>query len=150
MYKIIFFADSYKHFESAIKEYEKRLGKSIEIIKLKPSKKKDEISIIDDETNILNEKLKDISGYKILLYITGEIFSTEKLSQIIEDKKQNFGNIIFIIGGAYGINIEKLKNMIDLKLSFSPMTFPHSMAYLILLEQIYRIEMIKKGSSYHH
>lgn len=150
MYKIIFFADSYKHFENAIKEYEKRLWKNIEIIKLKPSKKKDEISIIDDETNILNEKLKDISWYKILLFITWEIFSTEKLSQIIETKKQNFWNIIFIIGGAYWINIEKLKDKIDLKLSFSHMTFPHSMAYLILLEQIYRIEMIKKWSNYHH
>ncbi len=150
MYKIIFFADSYKHFEDAIKEYEKRLWKSIEIIKLKPSKKKDEVSIIEDETNILNEKLKDISWYKILLYITWEIFSTEKLSKIIEAKKQNFWNIVFIIGWAYWVNIEKLKDKIDLKFSFSPLTFPHSLAYLILLEQIYRIEMIKKWSSYHH
>ena len=150
MYKIIFFADSYKHFEISIKEYEKRLWKSIEIIKLKPSKKKDEISIIEDETNILNEKLKDLSWYKILLYITWEIFSTEKLFKIIEAKKQNFWNIVFIIGWAYWVNIEKLKDKIDLKFSFSPLTFPHSLAYLILLEQIYRIEMIKKWSSYHH
>ena len=58
MYRIILFSDSYKHFELAIKEYEKRLGKDIEIIKLKPSKRKTEFEIIDEETSILKEKLE--------------------------------------------------------------------------------------------
>jgi 23S rRNA pseudoU1915 N3-methylase RlmH len=56
--KIIIFSDSFKHFEDAIKEYEKRLYKEIEIIKLKPSKRKEEQEIISEETNILREKLE--------------------------------------------------------------------------------------------
>lgn len=150
MYKILLFADTYKHFEESIKEYEKRLWKNIEIIKLKPSKKNEINDIIKDETDILNEKLKEIKGYKILLYIDWKVISTQDLAKEIELKKQNFSNIIFIIWWAYGVDIEKIKDKIDLKLSFSPMTFPHSLAYLILLEQIYRIEMIKKWSWYHH
>lgn len=150
MYKLILFSDSYKHFDEAIKEYEKRLSKNIEIIKLKPSKRKNESEIIEEETNILKEKLEKLKWFKILLYIEWKVISTELLSELVEKNKQTFWDIVFIIWWAYGVDYEKIANNIDLKLSFSPMTFPHSMAYLILLEQIYRIEMIKKWSWYHH
>lgn len=150
MIKIYLFSDTHKHFAQAIEEYEKRLGKEIEIIKLKPSKRKEEKEIILEETLILKEKLQKEKGYKILLYITGKIFSTESLYELVESKKQHFWDIIFIVWGAYGVEIWLLDGLIDTKMSFSPMTFPHAMAYLILLEQIYRIWMIKKWSWYHH
>jgi 23S rRNA (pseudouridine1915-N3)-methyltransferase len=150
MIKIIIFSDSYKHFEKTIEEYEKRLWKNIEIIKIKPSKRKEEKEIIEEETKILHEKLEKEKWYKIILYITWEMLSTEKLFELFETKKQNYSNIVFVVWWAYGVDIKKIENQIDFKLSFSKMTFPHSMAYLILLEQIYRIEMIKKWSSYHH
>ncbi|MDD5769735.1 MAG: 23S rRNA (pseudouridine(1915)-N(3))-methyltransferase RlmH [Candidatus Gracilibacteria bacterium] len=150
MIKIIIFSDSFKHFEESIKEYEKRLVKDIEVIKLKPSKRKEISEIILEETKDLKEKLEKTKGFKILLYISGEQLSTERFLELIEKQSQNFGNIVFIIGGAYGVELEMIKNLIDFKLSFSNMIFPHNMAYLILLEQIYRIITIKKGSSYHH
>lgn len=150
MIKIIIFSDSFKHFETSIKEYEKRLLREVEIIKLKPSKKKTEKEIIIEETNTLKEKLLKENGFKILLYINWDILSTEKLWEFIESKFQNFSDIIFIVWWAYWVDYEKIKENIDFKLSFSPMTFPHILAYLILLEQIYRILMIKKWSQYHH
>ena len=149
MIKIIIICDTFKHFEAPIKEYENRLWKEIEIIKLKPSKKKEIQEIIKEETQVLNQKLEFLKGFKILLYINWKEFSTEKLSEYIESKKQNYSDIIFIIWWAYWVEESFVKN-VDLLLSFSPMTFPHSMAFLILLEQIYRINMIKKGSGYHH
>lgn len=150
MYKIIIFSDTFKHFENPIKEYEKRLGKDIEVIKLKPSKWKSQELIIEEETNVLKEKLEKIKWYKILLFIEWNIISTEKLWELVEKAKQNYSDIVFIIWWAYGVDIKKIDNLINFKLSFSPMTFPHSMAFLILTEQIYRIEMIKKWSWYHH
>lgn len=150
MYKIIIFSDTFKHFEIAIKEYEKRLGKDIELIKLKPSKGKTSELIIEEETNILKEKLEKTKWFKILLFIEWNILSTEKLSQLVEKNKQNYSDIIFVIWWAYWVDIKKIDNLINFKLSFSPMTFPHSMAFLMLIEQIYRIEMIKKWSWYHH
>lgn len=150
MIKIIIFSDSFKHFETSIKEYEKRLWREVEIIKLKPSKKKTEKEIIIEETNTLKEKLLKENGFKILLYINWDILSTEKLWEFIESKFQHFSDIIFIVWWAYWVDYEKIKENIDFKLSFSPMTFPHILAYLILLEQIYRILMIKKWSQYHH
>lgn len=122
----------------------------MEILKLKPSKRKEEKEIIQEETLILKEKLQKEKWYKILLFITGKVISTESLYEMIEAKKQHFSDIVFIVWGAYGVDISQLEEIIDFKLSFSPMTFPHAMAYLILLEQIYRVWMIKKWSGYHH
>lgn len=150
MIKIIIFSDSFKHFEDAIKEYEKRLWREVEIIKLKPSKKKNENEIILEETNILKDRISKENWFKILLYINWDILSTEKFWSFIESKFQTFSDIVFIVWWAYWVDYEKIKENIDFKLSFSPMTFPHNMAYLVLLEQIYRIFMIKKWSQYHH
>jgi len=149
MLKIIIFADSYKHFNKAIEEYEKRLWKNIEIIKLKPSKNKKINEIIKNETSILNKRLSSEKWFKILLDINWKNLSSKELNSLIEEKKHNFSNIIFIIWWAYWLDIEKL-NSINLKISFSKMTFPHSLVYLMLLEQIYRTIMIKKWSWYHH
>ncbi len=150
MIKIYLFSDTHKHFSQAIEEYEKRLWKEIEIIKLKPSKRKEEKEITQEESHILKEKLSKEKWYKILLYITGKVISTESLFELVESKKQHFWDIIFVVWWAYGVDISQIDNLIDYKLSFSPMTFPHALAYLLLLEQIYRVAMIKKWSWYHH
>jgi len=150
MYKIIIFSDSYKHFDESIKEYEKRLKFDIEVIKLKPSKKNNISQIIDEETSILKEKLEKIKWYKILLHIEWKILSTRKLYELIEKKFLEFWNIVFVVWWAYWIDLNKINKMIDFKLSISEMTFPHNMAYLILLEQIYRIINIKNWTWYNH
>lgn len=150
MFKIIIFSDSFKHFEDAIKEYEKRLSREVEVIKLKPSKKQEVSQIISEETSLLKEKLEKIKWYKILLFINGKEFSSEDFCNLCEAKIQTHSDIVFIVWWAYGVDLEKIENLIDLKFSFSPMTFPHSMAYLILLEQIYRVLNIKKWTWYHH
>jgi len=53
MIKIISFVDSFKHYEEPIKEFQKRLGKQVNFIKLKPSKRKESNLIIDDESKVL-------------------------------------------------------------------------------------------------
>jgi 23S rRNA pseudoU1915 N3-methylase RlmH len=58
MIKIYIFADSYKHFESGIKEYEKRLGKTLEIVKLKPSKNSNSSLVIKEETALIIKKFE--------------------------------------------------------------------------------------------
>jgi len=77
MIKIYIFADSHKHFTDAISEYKKRLSKQVEIIELKPVKKGTPDQIILAETEILSEKLKKVSAYKIILSPNGKNISTE-------------------------------------------------------------------------
>ncbi len=148
MYKIVIISDSNKHFENSIKEYIKRLWKEIEIIKIKPIKNWTDNQIIEKETKELIKILEKQKGFKIVLNPFWENFDTKKFYNFIELKKQNFSNIIFIIGWALGLDYKKLKNFIDFEFSLWKLTMPHSLALLVLLEQIYRIVMIKKGTSY--
>ncbi len=146
MTKIYIPADSFKHFEIPIAEYQKRLWKSCKIIKVKPVKN---WNIIEKETEEIIKRLEKENWYKIVLNPKWESFSTEKLSELIENKKQNHPNIIFLIWWANGLDYEKLKPHIDLELNLWELTMPHALALLVILEQIYRLEMIKKWSNYH-
>ncbi len=148
MYKIIITSDSNKHFDISIKEYVKRLWKTCEIIKLKPVKKWTDKQIIESETDNLIKKLDKNSWYKIVLNSEWKSFNTNNFFKFIEKQKNNNWNIIFIIWWALWINYFKLKNYIDFELNLGLLTMPHSLALLVLLEQIYRLEMIKKWTSY--
>ena len=150
MIKIISFVDSFKHYEQPIKEFQKRLGKQVELLKLKPSKKKNTNEIINDESKILLSLLEKEKWYKVLLYINSVDMSTTEFYNFIESKQMNYWNIVFIIGWAYWVDIDIIWKYIDKKISFSAMTFPHIQAIMMLYEQLYRVFSIKKGSNYHH
>jgi len=148
MYKIIITWDSYKHFESPIKEYVKRLWKICEIVKLKPVKNWSDKQIIEKETENLIKALKKQNAFKIVLNPDWKSFNTGDFFNFLEQKKSLHWNIIFIIGWALWLDYKNLKNYIDFELNLWEMTMPHSLALLVLLEQIYRVEMMKKGTSY--
>lgn len=148
--KIISFVDSFKHYEEPIKEFQKRIWKQVEFIKLKPSKRKEVSEIVNEESNELLKVLEKQKWYKVLMYIDSKYLDTLEFSKLVEDKQVQFSDIIFIIGWAYWVDYELLKTKIDQKLSFSPMTFPHAQAIMMLYEQLYRVMCIKKWVKYHH
>lgn len=150
MIKIISFVDSYKHFEVPINEYLKRLSKDISLVKMKPINKGSIGEIVKSETQILKETLLKTKWYKVLLYINSREFDSVSFADFIEKNVDTYSDLVFIIWWAYGVDYDLIKDQIDFKLSLSPMTFPHIMAIMILLEQIYRWISIKKGSEYHH
>jgi len=149
MIKIYIFADSHKHFSDAVSEYKKRLGKQVEIIDLKPVKKWTPEQIIRFESEILKTKLEKESAYKIVLSPTGKNISTEYLWNIIETQKNSGQKIIFAIWWANGLDYTLLKNSVDFEISLWKMILPHSLAFTLLLEQIYRCSEIERGSGYH-
>lgn len=102
------------------------------------------------ETGIIIKKLESINdSYKILLDEKGKMIKSEQLSQIIEQTKIDAKNLVFVIGGSYGVE-PKLYQKVDFIWSLSNLVFPHRLVRLILAEQIYRAMSISSGSKYHH
>ena len=79
----------------------------------------------------------------------GKLLSSEALAeQLHKVKVSGKSSACFLIGSSFGI-AKRVKEKADFKLSMSPMTFPHHLARVMVLEQIYRAEAIQAGSKYH-
>ncbi|EKD65877.1 MAG: hypothetical protein ACD_49C00077G0005 [uncultured bacterium (gcode 4)] len=149
MIQLIIVTDGFSHFEKAINEYIKRLNK-LKIIKIKSEKSTEKNRIISEETKSIKQVLEKEKWYNIYLDIAWESLSSLEFHNTIEKLFLHNPKINIIIWGAYWIDDKILDPLINKKLSLSKMTFPHSMSLLIILEQIYRIENIKKNTWYHH
>ena len=126
-----------------IDDYKTRISKyhKIEIIELKDSNIKEESDVL---LNTINSK-----DYNILLDINSKEYSSIELSKYIDNIFTNINsNITFIIGGSDGVD-DRVKEIVNSKISFSRLTFPHGLFRGILLEQIYRSFKIMNNESYH-
>ena len=108
-----------------------------------PDKKRKEESV-----NLLSALSN--SDYIVVLDEQGEAVSSEGLARDLQQlANRSVRNIVFVIGGAYGID-ESVKQKANRILSLSALTFPHELARVILLEQLYRAYTILGGEKYHH
>jgi 23S rRNA (pseudouridine1915-N3)-methyltransferase len=97
---------------------------------------------------IINSLTKD--DYLILLEETGKMFTSEQLAKFIEQRAiESTKNIVFLIGGAYGVS-DVIKKRANFSWSLSALVFPHQLVRLVLAEQIYRACSIIKNEKYHH
>lgn len=79
----------------------------------------------------------------------GKELSSEKFAEKMRDVKlSGKSSAIFLIGSSFGM-APKVKERADFRLSMGPMTFPHHLARIMVLEQLYRAEAIQAGSKYH-
>ena len=145
-----------KYFTGAIAEYAKRLSRycKLEIVEVQDEKTPDKApgainrQIREKEGERLLAHVKE-DAYVIALAIQGEELSSEQLARKLKQLTLNGkSHIIFIIGGSLGLS-ETVLRRADYQLSFSPMTFPHQLMRVILLEQIYRTFKMNAGEPYH-
>ena len=136
------------YYREAIEEYLKRLSKytKVDIIEVNDLNY-DKEKTIREESKLIIDKLNN-NDYKILIDINGEILDSVTLSKKLNDLMISNSNITFIIGGSYGVS-DELKRMVDYRLSFSSLTFPHQLFRVVLLEQIYRCFKIINNEEYH-
>lgn len=136
-------------YRDAILEYEKRLSKYIklEIIECKDYDG-DSIEIIKSHEKDEIMKHLNSKDYIITMEIEGNNLSSLELANFLDKTLINNSNIVFIIGGSYGLH-DDVKKISNYKLSFSKLTFPHQLFRVILLEQIYRAFKINNNESYH-
>lgn len=144
------------YLKEAFLEYQKRLSSFCkfeikEIPEYKISNNPTESEIIS-AINIEGERLLSYinkNSYIIPLCIEGKEFSSFELSKHIQKVTlDGKSNIIFIIGGSFGLS-QNVKRCSDLNLSMSKLTFPHQLARIMLVEQIYRSFQILLGGKYH-
>ena len=138
-----------KYIKEAVEEYKKRISKytNIEIIELKDEGLVEEKKAIELEGEKINKYI-DNKDYIITLEIEGKQMTSVEFSEKLERIQIENSNIVFIIGGSYGLS-NTIKDRSNLKLSFSKMTFPHQLFRVILLEQIYRSYKIMNNEKYH-
>ena len=145
-----------KYWKDAADEYSKRLSAycDLKIEQVQDEKAAGNLSeaqkqkVKDKEGEKLLSKLPD-NTYLIALTIDGKKYTSERLSSHIEKiQSSGDGRIAFAIGGSLGLS-EAVVKRADEKMSFSDLTFPHQLARVILLEQIYRSFKIRSGEPYH-
>ena len=144
------------YYKDAANEYIKRLGafcsfseKVIKDEKLSQNPSKKEISTaLEKEADRILSEIKP-KHLKIAMCIEGKQMSSEELSEVFQDVPlRGLCGITFIIGSSCGLS-ERVKKACDVRLSMSKMTFPHRLARVMLLEQIYRALSIGSGRKYH-
>ncbi len=145
------------YLRDACAEYQKRLQAfcKLNIVELNESRLPDSPSEKEIKTALSNEGkammnlLSGNSCYNITMCIEGKQLSSvkfaEKLEKISVDGKST---VNIVIGSSFGI-ADEIKAMSDFKLSMSEMTFPHQLARVMLLEQLYRAFRINSGGKYH-
>ncbi|MEK6857169.1 MAG: 23S rRNA (pseudouridine(1915)-N(3))-methyltransferase RlmH [Nanoarchaeota archaeon] len=139
--KILAVGKQSEYFRELAEEYLARLPKycRIEVQEIRESTKM-------EEGKQLLAKIKD-DEYAIALERVGDAPYTEDFAQFLKNKNME-SNICFILGGSEGLSGEVLKRS-QKHLSLSNMTFPHQLARVMILEQIYRAFTIMKGEKYH-
>ena len=141
-FRIIAIGKLPSEYENLSKHFITMLGKNIEICELVSKK-----NTMDHEGTLILEKISK-SDFTVILDIKGTKFSSEKFADFIAKTSQNNSSICFIIGGAFGLS-DEVKSRANTTLSFSDMTFPHMLARVMLLEQIYRATAILQNHPYH-
>ena len=145
-----------KFYLTAAAEYEKRLKaycqfRIIELpeVRLSENPGPGEIAAaLEKEAELILTKIPK-GAWFCTLTPEGKLLSSESLAEKIKDVKlSGKSSACFLIGSSFGM-APRLKEMADFKLSMSPMTFPHRLARVMLLEQLYRAEKINAGERYH-
>lgn len=145
-----------KYLVDGIKEYTKRISgyTNIEMVEVVDERIPDKASLADEmivkvkEGRKILDKIKQ-DDYVIILDVRSQELDSVAFSKRIEDCMINGKSMIdFVIGGSLG-HSEEVLSRADMKISFSPMTFPHQLMRLILVEQVYRAFKIMKNETYH-
>jgi 23S rRNA (pseudouridine1915-N3)-methyltransferase len=81
-----------------------------------------------------------------LLHREGEVMDSLRFSEFLEERRQSGRDLCFVIGGPYGLELDH----VDHRFSLGPLTLPHQLARVVLLEQLYRGHKILAGEPYHY
>jgi 23S rRNA (pseudouridine1915-N3)-methyltransferase len=123
------FADDVQHYQKLLAGHAR-----VELIELR-----------DEEKLRIDSRIPE-RAFSVLLDADGKAFDSIGFAHWMEERRQSGRDLCFVIGGHRGLDLEHC----DMRLSFGPMTLPHQMARVVLLEQIYRAHKILAREPYHY
>lgn len=140
---------------AAVREYEKRLTAfcRVESITLREERIRDEADAASVRAALDTEGERILSAvprdaYTVALCVEGKMLSSPDLAARLGSAIDRGGKLCFIIGSSHGLS-PRVKAAADERISFSPMTFPHQLMRVLLLEAVYRSFTILHGRPYH-
>ena len=145
-----------KFYTQASEEYKKRLKAycNFALLELPETKLPENPSPaeiqagLEKEADLIQAKISKGSWFCVLTP-EGTLLSSEQLADKMKNiKLSGKSSACFLIGSSFGM-ADRIKQQADFHLSMSPMTFPHHLARIMVLEQLYRAESIQAGSKYH-
>ena len=145
-----------KFYAGACAEYQKRLTRSckLSVVELSEERLPENPSTaqieaaLEREAAAIEERLPR-GGLLVALCVEGEALSSEQLAETLARcAVSGVGQVTFVIGGSFGL-AGRIKRAAALRLSMSAMTFPHHLARVMLLEQLYRAYQIQNKTKYH-
>lgn len=137
-----------KFWVDAQNEYIKRLQKFCKFELIELNEKNQTSSVKETLDRESEDIISKIEGKSFLFDVKGQAISSENLAQLIEKTAFSSSVISFVIGSSFGVG-EQVKNKVDKKISFGPITLPHNLARIVAIEQIYRAFNIMNNTSYH-
>lgn len=145
-----------KFYADAVSEYSKRLSRfcKLDIVELNEERLPEDPSpaqieaALSREADAIRAKLPP-AAMAVALCVEGKQRSSEELARLMADSaSRGVSHLVFLIGGSFGLH-PSIKELAAVRLSMSHMTFPHHLARVMLLEQIYRAYQINAGTKYH-
>jgi 23S rRNA (pseudouridine1915-N3)-methyltransferase len=121
-------------FADDVQHYRRLLGRHAHV---------DLVEVREDER--VDRRIPD-RAYVSLLAVDGRTLDSVAFSRFLEDRRRSGRDLCFVIGGPYGLELDRA----DERLSLGPMTLPHQLARVVLLEQLYRAHKILAHEPYHH
>lgn len=142
------------YLKSAEGEYKKRLSGLLQLTELAETKLPDSPSPASIEKALAEEGKRILSAvpkgaYLIGLCVEGTGTSSEAFAESLAKLSvEGRPSCALVIGSSYGLS-DEVKARCDRKLSLSPMTLPHQLCRIVVLEQLYRVVTIERGQKYH-
>lgn len=136
-----------KYWQEAAAEYVKRLSRynRTEIVEVPDQPEGPQAMKKEGEAMLHHIRPDD---YVVALCIDARQQTSEQLAAFFRQREMSPARVVFVVGGSLGLHPDVLARA-DETLSMSQMTFPHQLARVMLLEQIYRAHKIKAGEKYH-
>jgi 23S rRNA (pseudouridine1915-N3)-methyltransferase len=104
------------------------------------------VEVVEVREDEAVERRVPARSFTSLLAVDGKAYDSRAFSRFLEERRMAGVDLCFVIGGPYGLELDRA----DHRLSLGPMTLPHQLARVVLLEQLFRAHKILKNEPYHH